>query len=105
MADLDAVGLLDLRRYGAETGAGDPHFSHIGKSALFRLVLHQHAILADPPSEWAVTAEVLPAPPFVALGVADTLTNTLPLEFGDRGNDRQEMRVVMSWGPMRVATS
>jgi hypothetical protein len=90
MADLDAVGLLDLHRDASETGAGVPHFSNIGKSAPFRLVLDQHAIFAHPPSEWTVTAEVLPTPPLVALGVTDALADPLPLEFGNRAKDRQD---------------
>ena len=57
MTDLDTVGLLDPRRDVAETGAGVPHLTHIGKSALFRLILDQDAILAHPPSEWAVTGK------------------------------------------------
>jgi hypothetical protein len=90
MADLDTVGLLDLRRDVAETGAGVSHFPHIGKSALFPFVLHQHAIFAHPPAEWAVTAEVLAAAPLMALGITDTLADTLSLEFGNGGKDRQE---------------
>jgi hypothetical protein len=33
------------------------------------------------------------------------LADPLPLEFGDGGEDLQEVRVAMSWGPLRVATT
>jgi hypothetical protein len=41
----------------------------------------------------------------VILRVTDMLADPLLLEFGDGGEDLQEVRVAMSWGPLRVATS
>ena len=63
---------------------------HISKRPLFRLVFDQNVIFANPPSEWTVTAKVLPAAPLVALGVENSSAEPLPLEFGERDQDGQD---------------
>src|SRR4029077_6438232 len=89
MADLDTVGILDVGGDGPITAARRAQVTHFSKCSLFCLVLDQRAFLADPPAERPIAAEILPGAPLMALGVADSLTDPLTLELGDRGENGQ----------------
>ena len=76
MADLDTVGILDVGGDGPITAAGRAQVTHFGKCSLFSLVLDQRTLLADPPAERPIAAEILPGAPLMALGVADPLSRS-----------------------------
>ena len=67
MADFDTAGILDVGGDSPITAAGRAQVAHFGESALFCLVLDQRAILADPPAERPIAAEILPGAPLMAL--------------------------------------
>jgi hypothetical protein len=66
MADLDTVGILDVGGDGPITAAGRAQVTHFSKCSLFCLVLDQRALLADPPAERPIAAEILPGAPLMA---------------------------------------
>ncbi len=67
MADFDTAGILDVGGDSPITAAGRAQVALFGGSALFCLVLDQRAILADPPAERPIAAEILPGAPLMAL--------------------------------------
>src|SRR5271167_4148165 len=90
MADLDAACVLHVGGDAPVTAAGCAQVAHYCESALFSLVLDQRSILADPPAEWPIAAEILPGAPLMALGIANPLADSLALELGDRGQNGQD---------------